>query len=138
MYELNVVINSSILIKLRWKKYTRILHQMILKKNTCPIPVEKFTFCEILWWRHTSVEHPLCRNCSHDLTVTWSSWKNQMMKVMFNFQYHKGIINLELKIFGMNLLSTFCTLWKVLLLWMNSYVYYLNHIYTAAWWGFTW
>ena len=30
-----------------------------------------------------------------------------MTKVMFNFQYHKG--KLELKYFGMNLLSTFCT-----------------------------
>ena len=32
-----------------------------------------------------------------------------MTKVMFNFQYHKGIIKLELKFFGMNLFSTFCT-----------------------------
>ena len=42
--------------------------------------------------------------------------KPKMTKVMFNFQYHKGIINLESKCFGMNLLNAFCTLWKVLLL----------------------
>ena len=34
---------------------------------------------------------------------------------MFTFQYHKGIINSESKYFGMNLLNSFCTLWKVLL-----------------------
>ena len=31
-----------------------------------------------------------------------------MTKVMFNCQYHKGIINSESKDFGMNLLKTFC------------------------------
>ena len=33
-----------------------------------------------------------------------------MNKVMFNFQYHKGIIKSESNIFGMNLLNTFCPL----------------------------
>ena len=46
-----------------------------------------------------------------------TSWKTLMTKVIFNFQYHKGIIKLELSFFGINLLSTFCTLWKVLLLY---------------------
>ena len=56
-----------------------------------------------------------------------TSLKTQMIKVMFNCQ--KGTIKLELQFYGMNLLSTFCTLWKVLLLLMNSYFYFLNHFY---------
>ena len=64
-----------------------------------------------------------------------TSKKNpQMAKIMFNFQHKKGI----LIFLGMNLLSTFCTLWNVLLLGMNSYMFCLNHVYNAAWWGFTW
>ena len=39
-----------------------------------------------------------------------------MAKVVFNFQYRKDIIKSESKFFGMNLLNTFCTLWKLLLL----------------------
>ena len=34
-----------------------------------------------------------------------TSWKTQMTKVKFNFQYHKGIIKLELKFLGKTLLS---------------------------------
>ena len=64
--------------------------------------------------------------------------KTQMTKVVFNFHYRKGIIKSESKFFDMNLLNKFCTLWKVLLLWMNSNIFYLTHVYNAAWWGFTW
>ena len=39
---------------------------------------------------------------SHDLTVTWYKLKNlNNYKVMFNFQYHKGIIKSESTFFGM-------------------------------------
>ena len=55
-----------------------------------------------------------------------------MTKVRFNFQYHKGIIKPDLNNVGMNLLSTFCTLWKVLLLEMNSYILCLSRVYNAA------
>ena len=67
-----------------------------------------------------------------------SSWKTQMTMVMFNFQYHKSIIKSESKCFGMNLLNMFCTLLKVLLLWMNLNIFCLNNVYNGAWWGFTW
>ena len=66
-----------------------------------------------------------------------TSLKNQTIKVIFNFQFQKDIIKLELKFLGMNLLNTFYFV-GVLLLWTNSYIYSLNHIYNAAWWGFTW
>ena len=39
-----------------------------------------------------------------------TSSTTQMTKIMFNFQYHKGIIKSESKFFGLNLLNTFCTL----------------------------
>ena len=82
---------------------------------------------------YVKTSHMIWRSRGHDKLK-----KNQMTKGVFNFQYRKGIIMSESKFFCMNLLNKFCTLWKVLLLWMNSNIFYLNHVYNAVWWGFTW
>ena len=52
--------------------------------------------------------------------VSFFSFTNLNEIKVFNFQYHKGIIKLELKFMVMILLSSFFTLLKVLLLWMNA------------------
>ena len=64
-----------------------------------------------------------------DVYVVQAKKTLEITTVMFNFQYHKGIIKSESKYFYMNLFITFCTLWKVLLLWMNSFFFIcLNHV----------
>ena len=51
--------------------------------------------------------------------------KALMTKVMFNFQYHKGIIRSESIIIGMNLLNTFCTLYLASAAALNEFKYFL-------------
>ena len=97
-----------------FKVYKKWLHIVF---NT--INVKNLPMIWRVWSLGTSLKNKCLRLCLiFDIARVWSKW-NQTF-------------------FYVNLLRIFCTFWKVLLLWMNSYIYRLNHVYDDACWGCKW